>query len=65
ALVASGIERFLQLRHGAGVLAVLPPTAWWMLHQALLPLVYAILLIGLVVRGRLVLRKSLEHLHTP
>lgn len=64
-LVASGLERYSQLRYGAGVLPLLPPAAWWALHRPLLPYLYAILLLNVLIRGRMALRRALSYLYTP
>lgn len=65
ALALSGLERYVQLRHGMGLLPGLPPTAWWALHRPLLPYLYAILLLNLAIRGRMAARRALSYLYTP
>lgn len=64
-LVLSGLERYGQLLHGVSLLPGLDPAAWWALHPALVPYLYAILLLNALVRGRMAAKRALVYLHTP
>lgn len=64
-LVLSGLERYMQLRHGTSVLPGLAPAAWWAAHRPLVPYLYAILLINGLIRGKLAIKQVLSYLYTP
>jgi hypothetical protein len=64
-LLLSGVERYAQLRYGAGLLPGLPSAAWWALHRPLLGYLYAILLLLLAIRGKLIARRVYAYLYRP
>ena len=64
-LLLSGLERHAQIRWDVTLLPVLSPVSWTVLHGALTPYLYALLLVHLVNWGKMVLEKARAHIYTP
>lgn len=63
-MVLSGLERYLWLRLGWGILP-LDPALWWPFHRALRPFFYAVMLIILVNHGKIWVKRTLYYLQAP
>lgn len=64
-LVLSGLERYVQVRFGHGLLPGSSPFLWTALHRALPLYLYALLLLIVLTWGKMAGRRLLDYLYTP